>query len=93
MSKSILSENWIQHPIYQDYYFSDDGRAMSNKKGKYKELKGTKCGQQAYRAIAVDGAKKFTFIVQFANFSTGRNLMVISVVIWMGTNITTRQTT
>jgi len=58
MSKSILSENWIQHPIYQDYYFSDDGRAMSNKKGKYKELKGTKCGQQAYRAIAVDGVKK-----------------------------------
>lgn len=58
MSKTILSGNWIQHPVYKDYYFSDDGRAMSKKKGTYRELVGTKCGQQGYRAIAVDGSKK-----------------------------------
>jgi hypothetical protein len=58
MSNSILPGNWKQHPVYTDYYFSEDGRAMSKKKGKYRELTGTTCGQQGYKAIAVGGSKK-----------------------------------
>jgi hypothetical protein len=58
MNTEILSGNWKQHPVFKDYFFCDDGRVASNKKGKFREIIGTKCGQQGYRAIPVLGSKK-----------------------------------
>lgn len=58
MSNAILSSDWIQHPIYKDYYFSKNGNAASLKKGKFKILKGTACGKYKYKAICVKGKKK-----------------------------------
>lgn len=58
MSNAILSSEWIQHPIYKDYYFSRYGIAASMKKGKFRVLKGTVCGQYGYQAICVVGKKK-----------------------------------
>lgn len=58
MSDTILSGTWIQHPIYQDYYFSNNGEVMSRKNGNFRMLKGTVCGQSGYRAICVEGKKK-----------------------------------
>jgi hypothetical protein len=58
MSNAILSSNWIQHPIYKDYYFSRCGKAASLKNGKFRILKGTTCGQYGYKAVCVEGKKK-----------------------------------
>ena len=58
MSNAILSSEWIQHPNYKDYYFSRCGKAASLKKGKFRVLKGTTCGQYGYKAICVVGKKK-----------------------------------
>lgn len=58
MSNAILTSDWVQHPIYQDYYFSNKGEVMSKKNNKFKLLKGTICGQQGYKAVCVSGKKK-----------------------------------
>jgi hypothetical protein len=58
MSNAILSSEWIQHPVYKDYYFSRYGFAASLKNGKFRILKGTTCGQYGYKAICVVGKKK-----------------------------------
>jgi hypothetical protein len=58
MSDIILTGTWIQHPIYEDYYFSSNGEVMSRKNGKFRMLKGTVCGQSGYKAICVEGKKK-----------------------------------
>lgn len=58
MNTEILSGNWKQHPEFKDYHFCDDGRVASYKKGKFRFISGTKCGQIGYRAIPVQGSKK-----------------------------------
>ena len=58
MTINELSGNWKQHPKFNDYYFCDDGRVASCKKGKFREIIGTTCGQFGYRAIPVYGSKK-----------------------------------
>ena len=55
---SELGKDWLQHPVYKDYYFSKSGEAASLKKGKFRRLRGTVCGQQGYKAVCVYGKKK-----------------------------------
>lgn len=58
MSDLILDGNWIQHPVYKNYFFCIDGRVLSKAKKTPRQIYGTTCGQQKYRAIPVDGSKK-----------------------------------
>lgn len=58
MSASSVSEEYRQHPVYSDYWFSNLGNVYSVKRGKRRALVGTRCSGLGYRAIAVKGAKK-----------------------------------
>ena len=58
MSNLILDGNWKQHPIYKNYFFCEDGRVLSKAKKTPRQIYGTDCGQQKYKAIPVDGSKK-----------------------------------
>ena len=58
MSKKIVSEEYRQHPDYPDYWFSNLGNVYSIKRGKKRQLVGTRCSAMGYRAISVKGSKK-----------------------------------
>jgi len=58
MNQEIITELFLPHPKYPDYWFSNMGRAVSTKGKTPRPLKGTVCGQLGYKAICVYGQKK-----------------------------------
>lgn len=58
MNQQIISEHFKEHPMHQDYWFSNFGRVVSTKNNGLKILSGTIVGQSKYIGVAVQGKKK-----------------------------------
>lgn len=58
MSKKSIPEKYVQHPVHEDYWFSNYGNVYSVKRGVVRYLKGTTCSPMGYKAVSVKGPKK-----------------------------------